>query len=341
MERQLNLDFLRIIAAYAVVLLHTVSKKIGSGCMRDILLVYDGLVRWAVPVFVMISGALLLAPEKKVTARGIAKRILRMLTALWFWTAIYCIWEVMIKHNDSDYVLQTLITGYWHMWFIHMIVGLYILLPILRVLAENNKMVRYYLIIAILFAFSVSTFQAILPFTEGGNCVIVNSITSNYENMKLQFIMGYVPYFFLGYYLNATDIPRKWEFPACALCAGGILWTIIGNISLSRQTGTLIQIFNSPFRLPVLMQCIGLFVLSKQILKRKDNKTIQRLSRYTFGAYMVHLLFREALDYFFSLNAVTYSFFLWPPLLALVIFILSLFVSATVNHIPGFKNYVV
>lgn len=88
----------RIIAILAVVLLHVSSRvitwsELGSNDWWYANL-YDSLVRWCVPVFVMISGALLLAPEK-AEPLGVfyKKRASRILSPLVFWSLFYMLWD--------------------------------------------------------------------------------------------------------------------------------------------------------------------------------------------------------------------------------------------------------
>ncbi len=232
------------------------------------------------------------------------------------------------------------------MWFIHMIVGLYILTPAIRKIAEDRKISRYYLLIAIIFLFGYTTFKAVLQYTSFAGNEVLNKVDNNYSNMNLHFLMGYVPYFLLGYFLNTTDISRKGQTMVLIVGIVGFLWNILGNLYLSHRTNSLVRIFDDAFKMPVLMQCTGLFVVMKKCSVKirqesKGAKIIASLSKYTFGAYMMHLLFREALDHFFSLNAETYSFILWTPVLALVNFALSMLLSAGANQIPGLKKYVV
>lgn len=85
----------RVIAAFAVVILHV------SACVfpPDLQLGtanwwwangYDAATRWAVPVFVMISGGLLLVPGKKESlALFYKKRLSRILVPLIFWSILY------------------------------------------------------------------------------------------------------------------------------------------------------------------------------------------------------------------------------------------------------------
>jgi len=71
------LDYLRLFAAIAVIILHTVDTEFGSTKVTVFKWQYlnacDGLVRWCVPVFVMISGALFL--ERQIDIKKIYSKL--------------------------------------------------------------------------------------------------------------------------------------------------------------------------------------------------------------------------------------------------------------------------
>ena len=91
-ERFAYLDYLRILATFGVVLLHVsawnwTSATIG-GFEWKVLSFYNGLVRWCVPVFVMISGALFLG--RKVDLKKLyINHVLKMWVAFAVWSTIY------------------------------------------------------------------------------------------------------------------------------------------------------------------------------------------------------------------------------------------------------------
>lgn len=68
-SRTAYFDYLKIIATFAVVVIHTVAKKWYSAGVEStewqILNLYDSLSRWAVPIFVMVSGALFLDEKNR------------------------------------------------------------------------------------------------------------------------------------------------------------------------------------------------------------------------------------------------------------------------------------
>lgn len=90
-NRILYLDFLRILATAAVMILHTASKvwyasDIGS-FNWNASNVWDSIVRWCVPVFAMISGTLFLNPDNEIRIKNLYTRnICRVLTAFIFWS---------------------------------------------------------------------------------------------------------------------------------------------------------------------------------------------------------------------------------------------------------------
>lgn len=331
MRRQAHLDILRITASYAVVLLHTVSKKIGAG---GVFFVYDGLVRWAVPMFVMISGALLLDPNKEITIAGLWKKnILKMILSLWIWSVLYCIWEFFINHRDLNYVAKTMVTGYWHMWYIFMIIALYIMTPVFRIIVKERQILVYCLAVFFVFSFFLPTVRTMIQYSKFAENPAIREIVNHYDITDWRLVFWYIPYFFMGYYLNTTDTLEKYQFAVFTLAVIGFIWNIYDNFTLTYQNGALIKEFYDALRLPVLFQSVGLFVLVKHLARRLESVILSELVQYTFGVYLIHLLFREVLDSFFGLNAQTYSFALWAPLLALLIYSLSMLGTAVINQI--------
>lgn len=88
-DRILYLDYLRILAMIAVITIHSSAH---GWCLTDIHTVdwnvyniFDSIVRWATPVFVMVSGVLFLNEEKEINiSRLYSKNIFRIATAFCF-----------------------------------------------------------------------------------------------------------------------------------------------------------------------------------------------------------------------------------------------------------------
>lgn len=214
MQRQWHLDILRIVSMAAVVLLHTAAQywsrtdvaSFDWGTMNF----YDSMVRWAVPVFVMISGALFLDPHRDVSTRKVwTKSIPRIAIIVLVWGFIYA----AIYNPPDEMTIKGLwafckvwVLGHFHMWFLFMILGLYAVTPVLRCVTRDQKATRYFLVLAFVVCI-------VLPFvTSFGHFSIIEKVA---DKVQFQVIGGYAFYFVLGYWLNAVELPK--------LLRGGLL----------------------------------------------------------------------------------------------------------------------
>ena len=101
-KRIVYADLLRIIATFAVIVLHVSASKWSDTPVKDfnwqIYNLYDSLVRWAVPIFVMLSGMFFLNPEKFISTSNIIKKyIFRILLAIIVWGLFYQAYEIIGK----------------------------------------------------------------------------------------------------------------------------------------------------------------------------------------------------------------------------------------------------
>ena len=91
-ERLAYIQWLRVIAAAAVIIAHTDGQTWGQIPFdsRDwmVLSMYDGLVRWPVLMFLMITGTIFL-PRRTSVRSMLTKNIPRVVTATIFWSAVY------------------------------------------------------------------------------------------------------------------------------------------------------------------------------------------------------------------------------------------------------------
>ena len=145
-----KLDAARWMAALAVVLLHcaalplTQAADYGSTDWQWAN-VYDAASRWCVPVFVMISGALLLNPSKNEPFKDFyQKRALRIAPAIVFWSVFYLLWGALMYRLDGIPMnaaawLRKATSGapYYHLWYLYMLAGLYLFAPYLRALYQR------------------------------------------------------------------------------------------------------------------------------------------------------------------------------------------------------------
>ena len=208
-------DVLRVLAAMAVVLIHVSCKgwvkiPIGyPGWWGSTF--WDGATRWAVPIFVMISGALMLNPEKKFSVKKLySKNILRMVIIFVAWSILYILFSFLVlKDNFIGFVdiIKNFFEGYYHMWFIYMLIGLYVITPVLRVITKRQKAMEYFLIVGIILSIILPGIKVLCDgylLVEGNKIanLMSSAIGSITGSLGFKFAAGYVLYYVLGYWLS-------------------------------------------------------------------------------------------------------------------------------------------
>lgn len=212
MKRIEYLDYLRAFAAFAVVLLHVsaVGFRQSSPYTPEwhAFNFYDSISRWGVPIFVMISGALFLNPDKEFNIKKLYKKnIVRIITSFFFWSTFYALTvSILIKHNTSIvYIGGRIICGESHLWFLYMILGIYVCIPLLRPITFNKLLVNYFLIIAFITTFIMPSLFELLYHLTGPYLSMIDVLHRAYNTIGLNIALGYSSYFVLGHYLNNSN----------------------------------------------------------------------------------------------------------------------------------------
>ena len=293
-------DLLRVLSIAAVAVIHVVSLwiydvPVGSGAW-DIYNVYDSLVRWCVPVFVMLSGMFLLDPKKSLTLPRLCfHHILRIFVALVVWGAVYAIvdfgrvggaftWESV----RSALYTALLGTTHYHLWFLYVILGLYLVTPILRAFVQgaSRKDFHYFFLLCFVVAYLLPTLLQLRP---------SQTVSTYLSRLNLHMVMGYVGYYVAGYYLKAFPLGRVAEITIYLLGIGGAAATIWGTRVLSLRSGALSGALYDYMTPNVAAMAVAVFVLFRYLLGVSDEgsrrQSLSGLVKLTFGVYLVHDLF--------------------------------------------------
>ena len=140
------LDMLRIAATVAIVMIHVAVRGWRSMDMHTAqwhaLSFFSSISRWGTPIFVMISGALFLDERREVRLRRLfSKNILRILIAFVFWSAVYAV-PFFLRDRSVFGLISNFLTGSYQLWFLYMIVGLYLITPLLRRITSDRSALR-------------------------------------------------------------------------------------------------------------------------------------------------------------------------------------------------------
>lgn len=335
-ERIKNYDYLRSISCIAVVLLHVSSSYWSVVNIQStdfaIMTVYNALTRFAVPTFMMLSGLFLLSPQKEMSYKNIAKRILKLLVIFYIWSAFYAFQGIAVKLITGKGItgelmnasLERFLWGHYHMWFVFLILGFYILLPIARKLCESKAVIEYYLLLWISIAYIIPAIT---------QWIGMNWINVWINKLNMNMLIGYLGYFLLGYYIKAYGINQKVHIILYFGGVIGLFYTAIETIRQSRTQGIYVDALFSPSSWNVLLMTIAIFVF---FTYRKEMifgyPFVSKLAKYSFTIYMIHPFFLEKLN---MIGITTCSFYslLSVPLLTIIILSGSFLVSYIIEKV--------
>ncbi|MBR5217932.1 MAG: acyltransferase family protein [Oscillospiraceae bacterium] len=345
-ERTLYFDCLRLLATYAVVVLHMAASNWYDSDVTTVqwqmMNLYDSLVRWSVPVFVMISGALFLGRD--ITLKSLLqKNILRVAIAFVFWSLTYA----LIQGGGRNTVIDNIISGHYHLWFIPMIIGLYLCVPLLRKIVADEKLMQYFLLLAVVFNYAIpQLLQLVRDFAPHILVAVADAAEEPLQDMNFHFALGYSGYFVAGYALSKVELSlrsKKWLYVAAV--AGGVV-TIGLDALLSLRSGEPTGTYYGNCTMNVMAMSLGLFVwvkerMAKKTVTQRVERFVALLSKYSFGAYLIHALVIDLLEQHLGLHSLTFHPALSIPLISLLVFVISMAASALLHRIPVVNKYIV
>lgn len=331
-------DRLRIIATLAVIVIHIAGAElfvhqIGTPAW-DFYNILDSLSRFAVPVFIMMSGALFLNPEKQLSIRVLYfKNLFRIICAFAVWSLFYAI----VKFDgDVNAFVKSFFLGHHHMYFLYLIAGLYMAVPILRKVCEDERMMRYFLVLALVFTF-------VLP--AASKLPHMSVVAGIEQKISFRIAVGYSAYFVGGYYLGRVDISQNRRVALYILGIMAFVVTVVMTRVCSIQSQKLYDGFYNGFSINVLLESVSLFVFAKYNMSKppKDDaraRFISELSKITFGIYLVHMFVIDVVGSLGILDGVSSSVVYAGAKIALV-FTVSAIISYIINKIPVLNKYIV
>ena len=334
-------DILRILAMVFLVIRHSATATFEFvptlGIDWWVSNVYGSLSAWMIPVFMMISGASFLDPNKDVSTGKLYKRnIFKMVCAFVFWTLFYAIYNTVSGQDLKDSFIEMAFQGHFHLWFIPMIIGMYMITPLLRTITSSNNTV-----ICITIVTAVT--GVIIPSLQDLGLFLDNSLYTGLYNFGL--CSAYVCFFFAGHLFHQLElgsISRK------ILYIIGIIATVIvflGTFYLTVRDGHHNEDIQSDNNVFTALQGIAIFVFFKKHFSKKtfapeNQKLIIDLAKLTFGVYMVHVVLLAILDKA-GFSPLTYPAVYMIPMLILFVLPVSFFLSWVVGKIPVIGKYIV
>ena len=333
-ERVHGYDLLRVIATFAVMIIHVSTVQLSAVAVNSsewqAMITWDGLARWAVPVFFMLSGALLLSSDKPFK-EVLRKNCLRVLAAFLFWSLIYT--AVSSPAGWKEF-LFTWISGHYHLWFCWAILAMYLLIPLLKPLARNKKTSKYFVFLSLIFASLIPMLLAITYLVSPRLCNLGNTVLGK---MNMEFPLGYTGVFVSGYLLSKYTAKRA-EKAVYILGIIGAVTTPASAVLLSLAYGNAVTTFY-PYLMPnVVFPAAALFLLLRNF-KSRIPSFWRTLSDASFGAYLIHVLILDLLIRL-GLTPVLFSPWISVPVIAATVALISFGAGILIRKIPVIGKYI-
>ena len=332
-------EYIRAVAIVGVICIHTMYSALlqfEGSYSRNVELMYStimNLMWWAVPCFLMLTGSLLLDDKREVTIKKLySKYILRMLVVLftvgtfYSWLEIYFVERYMRPSQLIRAIYNVFIGNTWaHMWYIYCLLGLYVLLPVYKLIATyaTDTQIKYILFVLLIFE-SILKLGSIVGIESGFYCHI-NTI--------------YPFWILMGVAWNRKLININMRI-SCLIF-------IVVNVMLAGAT-----ILDINYQLPinilfgydsiiVVVQSVALFALMNHM--RENNfaeKFLLEIGDKSFGIYLVHMFFINIFYKVFNINPMNR----WGGILGLILIIVNLGVSYlavwVLKKIPIIKRFI-
>jgi surface polysaccharide O-acyltransferase-like enzyme len=332
-----------VVAIFQVILIHLSFPVIGKvelpASYQLAAGFYNALSRAGVPIFFMISGYLLLGREESIVD-FLRKRFLKVGVPTLVWTGVYLLWHQEAYRDGSMHILhiglsmfKAIFGGHIeiHLWFIYVLLGLYLIVPILRVLVSASPDILKYF----LFLWLVANPLFSLLGRISGETVD--------QSLRLLLVEGYAGYMILGYVLGQWSLSVRDRLFVAAIFVVSVFAIFEGTNYLTAQSGSFEGFLHDYLGFPVIIMSASLFLFFKSLEKSFTGRNIpffRQLADATFGIYLVHVLIQE------GLRKGWFGFRLYPwmgpsaymiPLTGLAVFVFSFIVVFAIKRLPVFK----
>ena len=349
-KRQINLDLLRIISIFLVIIIHVCSIGIASfsGKMNFgefSLILIDSIARCSVPIFIMLSGYFMLSKKRIITYKETLDKSFKLIISLIVFSCVYIgfSWYLNGKPFSLIKIIEFFLAGkyIYHFWFIYMIIGLYLISPLLQKIVKHIKLedFKYYAIITLVVSSIIPTVLKLNHFKK-------YAILQNFE---FGFFNIYLLYFLLGYYLLNYKLSDKNKKKLTYLGIVSLITTCLLTAYFTFHGNKFSSVFFEYYAPNIIVYSIFVFVWLSDVLKKiKYNsnmeKIITNLSKLTFGIYLIHMMiinFIVAKKKSVLVGCLLKRPFISTFLFSIFVFTISSFIAMVISKIPIVNKYLI
>ena len=342
--KKLNIEFIRIFAVLMTIVIHVSNNYIRgfeeiSRSSFLISVILNSFSRICVPLFFMIGG--IFAIPKEYSGKKYLARIIKFIIILVLWSVIYFLTRngFAIKEMPKAFINSIFNADETsrHLWYMYPLIGIYIALPFIQNMCKNLKYQHENLFLGLWLCFSGLSFI----FLPAARAILKTDIELSYP---IPFINSA---YYLGYFIS-----------------GHILYKRFGNVGFSKSKNIIcilvyilasvittilayfISVKNNDFfdaalwyrGILIIIASFAIFILIAANEQKFKAEIICKLSKHTFGIYLVHIVFLDIIKKY--INILTLSPIIAIPLITALLYICSLVTCIILSKIPFIKKIV-
>jgi surface polysaccharide O-acyltransferase-like enzyme len=292
------LNTLRAIATLGVIIIHVSSPLVNMAYGKNmgywwIGNVVDSSVRFAVPLFLMLTGTTLLGKEYNLSL-FYKKRIVRVLFPFLFWMLVYFVfrWTQLAPNNQPVAPFSVVNWGFHlflkegvskHFWYIYMILFIYLFVPLMgKGLRRLSSLQVLYLLLG----------WVLVVLLLRGIPLNLYGWSKDYGSKIVGYLL-HAGYLVLGFYLSRFGVSSvKVRWGAMLLFCLTIIISSFFAFYFSHLSHKVDLTVYSYLNLNTIFQSIAVYILFKDYHTRNRYWITFRnlISSYSFGIYLVHIL---------------------------------------------------
>jgi len=338
------LSIYTVVTAHVVIWLTTATQPFVFNWWLGCWLFY--LAHFSIPVFVMISGALLLDDARRESAgQFYRRRMVRVGIPLVVWTIVFLFVRRFVDGEPLSVgsVVQLILTGepYYHLWFLYMIFGLYLITPALRTFVRCAGRGQRWFVIVLGLVLANAYFQT-------------DALLWNNQRSIFSMFVPFIPFYLCGCEIRRID-PKKvpMRYLVLAVVLSSLYLAAFSGVFVDRAGGVGARYLFDFFSLPAVFLSIGIFWAGflwdaqHSPLQGVGKTALEWVSSTVMGIYVLHpfvlIVLREKLGKHVAIEAGDGSpvlFLLGVTVAPLVTFVVCYLITSLLMNIPLLKRTV-
>lgn len=331
------ITLLSVVACIAVIIIHTNGIAVSNWEYFVSETVVESIFIFAVPIFMMISGANLMDYSERYSTKDyFIKRFKKTVIPFLFWNTGLFLENHLQSGNIQNISLKALfqytIKPPNSYYFFIPLFCIYAVIPFFSAITKEKRKFVFSYIIVVAFAVNI-----VIPFLQN---TVYYFYTADY--LLIGVCAGYSIFPIIGYLLKEYTIGKKMRITIYCVSLIGLLMYILGTYMLSFKNKSINGAYKGYTNVPCVLYTCGVFLFFKDVGNKIMQISFLRkltkcLAKYTFGIYLLHELVFHYLCRYLGENTNLLIcrlglFIVIIPICVLIIFLLQ--------KIPIIKNIV-